>query len=232
VCLIAVQNKFTELGEVLEDNEVVLQYAFGCQPEYMVAYQSLRRDDKNEIVTMYMILMEMSGLYQNITWSQENKHDQDIALLGNKSKKGKKFGYKFMANLCGKAGHKAYACWEDLENESRRPKIGRIQPEVVEVALVSYIDYCSFERFPCEGFCLVVRNRWLTGLISINGQNVTVVMRFLWLTKKTNDLIGFSDLNYATDYKQAKRHVIPSIHGGLLCFGKEQTDGLCYAVPY
>jgi hypothetical protein len=29
---------FTALGEVLEDKEVVLQYAFGCQPEYMVAY--------------------------------------------------------------------------------------------------------------------------------------------------------------------------------------------------
>jgi hypothetical protein len=28
--LIAVQNKFTALGKVLEDKEVVLQYAFGC----------------------------------------------------------------------------------------------------------------------------------------------------------------------------------------------------------
>jgi hypothetical protein len=47
---------------VLEDKEVVMQYAFGCQPEYMVAYQSLKHDadNKNEIVTMYMILMEMS----------------------------------------------------------------------------------------------------------------------------------------------------------------------------
>jgi hypothetical protein len=39
--LIGVQNKFTALGEVLEDKEVVMQYAFGCQTEYMVAYQSL-----------------------------------------------------------------------------------------------------------------------------------------------------------------------------------------------
>jgi hypothetical protein len=70
-----VQNKFTAFGEVLEDKEVVLQYAFGCQPEYMVAYQSLKRDadNKNEIVTMYMILMEMSSLYRNITQSQEAK---------------------------------------------------------------------------------------------------------------------------------------------------------------
>jgi hypothetical protein len=42
------------LGEVLEDKEVGMQYAFGCQPEYMVAYQSLKRDadNKNEIVTI------------------------------------------------------------------------------------------------------------------------------------------------------------------------------------
>jgi hypothetical protein len=48
------------LGEVLEDKEVVMQYAIGCQPEYMVAYQSLKRDanNKNEIVTMYMILLK------------------------------------------------------------------------------------------------------------------------------------------------------------------------------
>jgi hypothetical protein len=32
--VIAVQNKFTALGKVLEDKEDVLQYAFGCQPEY------------------------------------------------------------------------------------------------------------------------------------------------------------------------------------------------------
>jgi hypothetical protein len=46
--LIGVQNKFTALGEVLKDKEVVLQYAFGCQPEYMVAYQSLKPDANNK----------------------------------------------------------------------------------------------------------------------------------------------------------------------------------------
>jgi hypothetical protein len=73
--LIAVQNKFTALGEVLEDKEAVLEYAFGCQPEDMVAYQSLMHaaENKHEIVTMYMILTELSNLYWNITWSQETK---------------------------------------------------------------------------------------------------------------------------------------------------------------
>jgi hypothetical protein len=91
--LIGVQNKFTALGEVLEDKEVVMQYAFGCQPEYMVAYQSLKRDadNKNEIVTMYMILTEMSSLYHNITRSQEAKQDQDVALLGSEQPKHKKW---------------------------------------------------------------------------------------------------------------------------------------------
>jgi hypothetical protein len=57
--------------------EIVLPYGVGCRPEYMVAYQSLKHDanNKNEIVTMYMILTEMSSLYQNITWSQETKQD-------------------------------------------------------------------------------------------------------------------------------------------------------------
>jgi hypothetical protein len=31
--------------------------------------------------------------------------------------------------------------------------------EVVEVALVSYIDFCLFERFLCEGFCLAVKEQ-------------------------------------------------------------------------
>jgi hypothetical protein len=56
-------------------------------------------------------------------------------------------------NLCGKVGHKAYACWEDPGNESRRPKNWTSnESEVVEVALVSYMDFCLFERFLCEGF--------------------------------------------------------------------------------
>jgi hypothetical protein len=72
----------------------------------MVAYQSLKHDadNKKEIVKVYMILIEMSSLYQNITWSQETKQDQDVVLLGRESEKGKKFGYKLMGNcnLCGK----------------------------------------------------------------------------------------------------------------------------------
>jgi hypothetical protein len=86
-------------------------------------------------------------------------------LLGKESKKGKKFGYKFMGtcNLCGKVGHKAYACWEDPGNESRCPKNWKSmtsnKSEVVEVALVSYIDFCLFESFLCEGFCLAVKEQ-------------------------------------------------------------------------
>jgi gag-polypeptide of LTR copia-type len=65
--LIGVQNKFTVLGKVLEDKEVVMQYAFAeyMMAYHMMAYQRLKcdADNKNEIVMMYMILTEMSSLY-------------------------------------------------------------------------------------------------------------------------------------------------------------------------
>jgi hypothetical protein len=100
-------------------------------------------------------------------------------------------------------------------NESRDPENWQStisnESGVVEVALVFYIDYCLFERLPCNGFCLVVKQvvdkenwldinhiNWLephscdeilwftkkiNGLILIifSAHNVTAVMRFLWL---------------------------------------------------
>jgi hypothetical protein len=91
-----------------------------------VVYQSFMHDSysKNEVLTMY--LMEMSSLYRNITQSQEIKQDQDVC------------------NLCGKVGHKAYACWETQKMNQGIPRIGSktiTKSEAVEVALVSYIDY-------------------------------------------------------------------------------------------